>query len=192
MMNKKRLRLATLLFAMTFLVGAAFAATNGALVFGGTVRINSVGIVEEARLEFVSTRIMCVGQATSSIVEDSGRQFLTFETVLNYYPNAAWPTVMSQVEFEIQNTGNVPVELFDFEYLLEGGQMFDITVFGTAANSINLLIPTTQPRTVSMTIAPGEVVSGQMLYNPLLSVPQGDFTEVVFNQRFALNYRVAR
>jgi len=189
-MNKSSLKVVSLLFALTFVVGAAFAATNGTLVFGGTVRINNVSVVQEARLEFASTRIMCVGRATSEIVEDSGRQFLAFETVIDFCPTRAWPTVMSQVDFEIRNTGNSPVEFFGFDYALEGGQRFDIMVT-RGSQTLRLELPSDGSTLERMIIAPGETVSGRLLYNPLLSVPQGTFTEVVFNQRIAMNYQLA-
>jgi len=86
-MKQKRLKLAVLVFALTFIVGTAFAATNGMLAFGGTVRINNVGVVEEARLEFISAYIGIVfGLANVEIVTIDGRQHLTYETTIDFVP----------------------------------------------------------------------------------------------------------
>jgi len=57
MKTKKNLKLAVVLFAMIFTVGAAFAANKGMLAFGGTVSISSAGTIDEARLEFTRARV---------------------------------------------------------------------------------------------------------------------------------------
>ena len=117
--GKKRIKLAVVLFAMIFVVGAAFAATNGMLAFGGVVRINAVDRV--ARLEFtfaeplwhqhwgVFTALAEVGDhfGTGSVnvlrfyfeVEDRDR-------FLNEVGGIA-------VHFNFKNTGDVPVRLVD-------------------------------------------------------------------------------
>jgi len=108
MKTKKNLKLAVVLFAMIFAIGAAFAATNGILAFGGTVRINSVQTVNEPMLEFNDwIRIFalpeddisihcpwigtpeCVGcsrpnafnyfEGSARIIEENGRQKLAFD-----------------------------------------------------------------------------------------------------------------
>ena len=197
-MKQKNLKLAVLLFALTFAVGAAFAATNGMLAFGGTVRINNVVAVEEARLEFTSTRINCAfGQASSEIVVIEGRQHLTYETVIDFNPNYDFPTVMSQVDFTIQNTGNVPVEFLHFEYDIALGQLVDVTLTDNQGQHLHMVMPTssTHPQSGSLIIEPGASVTGQLLFNPLASIPgpfPSDFEELMFNHNFSLAYQQFR
>jgi len=154
MKTKKNLKLAIVLFAMIFAVGAAFAATNGMLAFGGTVRINSTSTVNEAMLEFDSwTRIFAYPQirihhcpwlgtpecqcslgppppnafnyfeGSARIIEENGRQKLAFdidildiEALLGLWPWGIPEDEILGFSFSFQNTGSVPVRLFDFEY----------------------------------------------------------------------------
>jgi len=140
MKTKKNLKLAIVLFAMIFTVGAAFAATNGMLAFGGTVRINSVGTVARANLEFTHA-LIGLSNADSShqsrfdaearIVEENGRQKIAFDVnVLDLedllrpvhlhgwtgtQPMIAelWPTIF--VDFEFTNVGITPIKISGIE-----------------------------------------------------------------------------
>ena len=188
MKTKRRLTLVVLLFVTTLLVGAAFASANGSLFFNGTVRINNVHTVQEARLEFTSARIFCIGQATAAITADNA---LTFSTTLNFHPDHAWPTVMSQIDFQVENTGNVAVEILNFDYHFDGNQIFGVTLWGENGH-VGYSIPSDIPIALNLIVEPGEVISGRILYNPLISVPVGDFETVVLGSRFALNYQQAR
>ena len=123
------LRIAVLVFALTFAVGAAFAATNGMLAFGGTVRINSaVGNPDPVvSLEFVSTNASVSPNfrehmtAASQIVTDAdGNQMLNFdinildlEAVLPQ-PGATGIVTPAMTSFGVRNTGDVPVRLIRF------------------------------------------------------------------------------
>ena len=118
MKTKKNLKLVVLLFVMTFTVGAAFAATNGMLAFGGTVRINSVVSADEARLEIISVSNApwdeSIVTVESAIVNTGGRQRLRFDAVIHdferfYYGHIDDPTYF--VNFTVENTGNVPVRI---------------------------------------------------------------------------------
>jgi len=195
-MKQKRLKLAILLFAMTFIVGTAFAATNGMLAFGGTVRINNVTPVGDARLEFINSSIRCLGPAYTEIVVIDGRQHLTYSTTIDFCRTFAFPTVMSQVDFEIQNTGDVPVELLQFTYSLALGQMVEVTIWDEHGQRLNAVMPSyNHPASGSMIIQPGAVVTGKLIYNPLTSVMSGPFPEdfevLMFEHNFALDYRLA-
>jgi len=198
MKRKKRLKLGVLLFSLTFFVSTVFAATSGAIVFGGTVRINSVHTVQEVRLEFASASISCgFGRAHVDIVEDGGRQLLSFGTSIEYCPTFVWPAVMSHVDFEVRNTGNVPVEIYNFDYFLEGGQQMSISMGSSLSSTqfVDLWVPLldNRPPVMRMTIEPGEVVRGILTFNPLATnVDISDGGEFVFNHRVALNYRQAR
>ena len=122
MKTKKNLKLAIVLFAMIFAVGAAFAATNGILAFGGIVRINNVTNADVIRLEFVDVThapwdesILTV--ETSIQNTETGRKRLQFDIEINdiqeFFNNQS-----SIVNFTIQNTGSVPVRIIgthDFE-----------------------------------------------------------------------------
>ena len=108
--GKKRLKVAVLMFAMLFVVGTAFAATNGMLVFGGTVRINNAGSTN-ARLEFSHADM------SWKTVEDWGSMWagcaglgtmqfgLTVENTTQFLNDASFTTI----PFSFRNTGNVPV-----------------------------------------------------------------------------------
>jgi len=130
--GKKRLKIAALLFAMMFVVGTAFAATNGMLAFGGTVRINSVGTVEKALLEFVdvNTRnsIMIFSGNSADIqgliatnaelvTNEFGQNVLSFDVNLNLEIAEAFVSPKSEIFFQtdinfiVENTGNVPIRL---------------------------------------------------------------------------------
>ena len=194
-MKQKRLKLAVLLFALTFVVGAAFAATNGMLVFGGTVRINSVGVVEDVRLEFTHASISCAfGQASSEIVVVDGRQHLTYESIIDYCPTFYWPDVMSQVDFQIRNTGNVPVEFLQFTYDMGLNQFVEIFLQDDYNQSLHAVLPTlhNHPQSGSMIIQPGAIVTGQILFSTLSGPFPSDFTEIVFSHSFSLAYQSVR
>jgi len=201
MKSKKNLKLAAVLFAMIFVVGAAFAATNGVLAFGGTVRINNVAVIEDARLEFISTSIQCnYGLATSEIITgENGRQFLTFETVIDFCPTLDWPTAISHLNFTIQNTGNVPVR---FENLLVGsfGFEMDVAIFNEedVENSLFYTLSYSPGHPISTFVSdeiimPGQILQGQLYYFPLnvnLGLPD-DFEQIVRRNSFELSYTAA-
>jgi len=198
-MKQKRLKLAVLLFALTFVTGAAFAATNGMLAFGGTVRILSVGVVEEARLEFVSANMsVAFGPGSAEIVVIDGIQHLTYEMTIDFCPTASWPTVLNQVDFEIQNTGNVPVEFLQFNYDIALGQHVFVILTDNYGQHLHADMPTVagHPQSGSMIIEPGAIVTGQVLFNPLSSVESGpfpsDFEELLFTHSFSLAYQQVR
>jgi len=128
MRNKKGLKIAVLVFALAFTVGAAFAATNGMLAFGGTVRINSAAVNPNPvmRLEFVSTSASVPHvasqpymTATSEIVVDeSGKQALSFNLDItdgSVIPTGPLARTLLRVDFTVANTGDVPVNLVNFE-----------------------------------------------------------------------------
>ena len=81
----KKLKIAALVFALTFIVGAAFAATNGVLAFGGTVRINSAAAAD-MRMDIIYTSIEggCIhnepcSSFTYEIITENGRTFISFD-----------------------------------------------------------------------------------------------------------------
>ena len=199
-MTNKRLKLVTLLFALTFLVGAAFAATNGVLVFGGTVRVNSVDMPQEARLEFISAggpAVVHFGSLTYEIVEDAGRQLLNFDMVVNWPISAPpYPHMPGEISigFEVKNTGNVPIELVGFD-IVEGRPFYTIWLQQIIENRLNLFyFPDSQTPNQNMTIAPGEVIIGALHPWPRYfsaEIPD-EFNELTFTASVALNYRQAR
>ena len=197
-MKQKRVKLAVLLFALTFVVGTAFAATNGMLAFGGTVRINNVATVEGAQLIFTSTNIRCFfGEASSEIVVIDGRQHLTYETTIDFCPTVSWPAVMSQVDFEIRNTGNVPVEFLRFTHDLAIGQLVDVLLTDNQGQRFHAVMSSMPPNYQSgtMIIQPGATVTGRLLFNPLASIPgpfPSDFEQLMFDHSFALSYQQHR
>jgi len=201
-MSKKGLKLTCLLFAMTFLAGAAFAATNGTLVFGGTVRINNVLNPQVARLEFVSVETWNAPGRTAEIVEVNGRKLLDFEIAANWPPRTpgySEPTAPPPpIFFEIQNTGTVPVELTGFN-VAEGRPFFDITIFRQRAdggvNEQFAFSPWNQMQNDQLVvIAPGEVLIGTIDYwaTAFQSEFPAEFDELVFTASVALNYQYAR
>jgi len=115
--RKKHLRLGMLLFAAMFLVGAAFAATNGMLVFGGTVRINNVATTDVVRLEINQLSKVSWNEAIVSLrtsVGDSNgvpNQVLNFDFTVNDPARFISETQALPFGFGFQNTGNVPVRL---------------------------------------------------------------------------------
>ena len=197
-MNQKKLKLAVLVFALTFVMGTAFAATNGMLAFGGTVRINSVNTSETARLEFMSASILCsFGNATSAIVVgEGGIQHLTYETVIDFCPTFDWPDVMSQVDFSIRNTGSVPVR-FESNLLGNFTHHVEVYIHGIVDDEAVLFYSlVSSPNSPISTYAsgefiqPGQVLEGYLLFNPLnvnLGIPD-DFDELIRRNSFSLAY----
>jgi len=114
-MSKNYLRFAVMLFATTLLVGAVFAATNGVLVFGGTVRINNAIVAEEVMLEFANLSYVSwdesVLRATGSIADTNNvrNQRLQFDIEIRDIARFSSQVQTPVLEFEIRNTGNVPV-----------------------------------------------------------------------------------
>lgn len=129
------LRIAVLVFALTFAVGAAFAATNGMLAFGGTVRINSAGGNPDPimRLDFLGTSTFVTPayreyiEANAEVVIDAnGNQVLTFDVNILNFDGLTFPTPGQtppplfnstnpvRVTFGLQNTGDVPVRVGRF------------------------------------------------------------------------------
>jgi len=110
-MKQKRLKIAILVFALTFVVGAAFAATNGVLAFGGTVRINNVAITDYARLEVVVSEGGRVAENASARLiasegETPGSLWIDFEiTDPVAFRNGGWQLGLTA---PMVNTGNAP------------------------------------------------------------------------------------
>ena len=131
MKSKKSLRIAVVLFTMVFAVGAAFAATNGMLAFGGTVRINTatVGPDPVMSLEFVRVNGVSAPEvfrpyvtATADIiVNNDDRQTLSFDIDIPYAGNIDFaaqstpgnpvPNNLVTISFTVANTGDTPVRL---------------------------------------------------------------------------------
>ena len=171
-MSKRSLKISILLFAMAFIVGAAFAATNGVLTFGGTVRINNAGTTPppEMGIEFVNVANPTVNpiiqnylNATASIVlTEDGTQTLNFD--INIDDLSRIPTggaSLARINFTIANTGNVPVRLqqitnnsadrlsaIPFQVMLDQHG----TVFGTAFLN--------NPRHIGRVLQPGQTLGG--------------------------------
>ena len=195
----KKIKLASLLFALIFCVGTAFAATNGILIFGGTVRINNAS-VERAQLEFISTSIRCsFGVASSEIVVQNGVQNLTYETVIDFCPTFYWPAVLSQVDFRVQNTGTVPIRL-EREQLGNFTHHVEVTLHGTVDGEqvlfYNLFVAPNSPVSAYVTdrlIQPGQILEGQILFNPLVvngGIPS-EFEQIIRRNSFNLFYTSA-
>jgi len=143
-MNKK-LKLAVLLFALTFVAGAAFAATNDMLVFGGTVRINSAtSVPTDMRMEFIrvnaSPSCICISQQSCmsldyELITEGGRKFILFDFVPgisdermpspppppgNPMMPEPIPTCVYTISFTIQNTGTVPIRFLGADRIETG------------------------------------------------------------------------
>jgi len=134
----KKLKLAILLFALIFIVGAAFAATNGVLVFGGTVRINSATTVPgDMRLEFVSVGTYLeppnekLNLTYEIISTEEGRKFLSFDIHFSVSDMSSWVLAGSRspIWVEIKNTGAVPVRFLGFDFTESDNSYMNIVVF---------------------------------------------------------------
>jgi len=201
MKNKKSLKIAVLVFALTFAVGAAFAATSGMLAFGGTVRINSttVGPDPVLSVEFVSAEARVnppslspsVLEASAEVVVNAdGRQTLSFD--LNFPDGLRVPTTGTPVfiEFTLENTGdtaalitgiqqtggpgfNVLGQTYDF--ILEPGQRTD-RVMSLSATDLRQYLGTytnTTPSTPNIFVN----ISFNLNYMPA-PIPPGDAPSV--------------
>ena len=165
MKSKKSLKIAILLFIMTFAIGAAFAATNGLLAFGGTVRINTATVNPSGlRVEIVdvTSRVNFPDYFALSVetVENAeGRQTIAFDLEIfdtSKIPNPvdlpqnAGITFANMVLY-IQNTGDVPARLdLPTNVLPEGAEFGIETIFTFSRNGSGLFRPT---------LAPGETVN---------------------------------
>jgi len=135
-MNKK-LKLALLLFALTFIVGTAFAATNGVLAFGGTVRINSATTIPtDMRMDFIFAEAtnscihstQCTNIRHYEIITENDRTFISFDLVVeekcgsNFHRERLTASRCTGIEFTyvIENTGNVPVRSLEVNRIDEG------------------------------------------------------------------------
>ncbi|MCL2422272.1 MAG: hypothetical protein FWD03_10480, partial [Defluviitaleaceae bacterium] len=176
--NKRRLKLVTLLFVLSLLSSSAFAATNGMLTFGGTVRINHVAVIaDEMRLEFIntSTRWVSSGDAevrVSSDIADTARQGIIFDIqFINVTPGDF--DTRAEVYFQFENTGTVPVRLLDFDEAVNGPQLDFQLQGGFGIGSV---------------VAPGQIVDGFVV------VGVGDFPvsedAVNYTYQFALSYEM--
>ena len=171
MKNKKSLRIAVVLFVMVFAVGAAFAATNGMLAFGGTVRINTATVTPgELRLEMVETRVNHRNAqdyltATSQIVYTSeGLQTLSFD--LEIFDTSRLPanqgTPLLTIDVQIRNTGDVPARIINYR---PTDEMMD-EIFG------RLFTFSGRGSTVGTIVEPGEEIS--LTLNLMKSGAQSD------------------
>jgi len=123
--NKKSIKLAVLLFAMVFTVGAAFAATNGVLTFGGTVRIRGMEPepvlmrVEFTHVDAHSHHDWHVGEIWAYIFDNTVNTGMGHYNALRYNIDIHEPALFLQgwnfppIYFEFENTGTVPVRLLD-------------------------------------------------------------------------------
>jgi len=187
MKAKKRLKLIVLLFAMTLLVGTAFASANGALIFNGTVRINNVHTVQEARLEFISASINGPSRDTVSI---TAHNVLTYDiSVTNIYnapPDINWGGEIFSIEFQIENTGNVPVEFTGLSSLLDNWHHFGVDLWNQRIERIHF---STIDSPTGIIILPGEILNGSIWYSPIVSSPGQGLEPIVRSYSFALNYQ---
>ena len=192
----KKLKIAILLFALTFIVGAAFAATNGVLVFGGTVRINSTTTVpDNMRLEFIYAQRASeshwildpdIIQLEYELIQgEDGRKFLSFDlTVLDsaaLLANRPYTALGAAIRFRIQNTGNVPVRLTGFHW----GSTRPVPGIGVSmpgTNSFNV------PSRLGYTFQPGQVSNGDISFSySFLDLFNSPY-EYTFNYRIELRY----
>jgi len=185
--SKKYLQFAVLLFATTLLVGTVFAITNGVMVFGGTVRINSVPIIPDPimRLEmtytsaWVSTNFSETIRGNSEIVlDENGRQTLVFnieilDSATVYYQWGA------AIELHLENTGDLSVVITEFE------SDSNISHWGVGSIDSPLIRP-------GLVLQPDEVIHGT------LTIDVGHVLELyrqtgedTFNLRFTLAYEQA-
>ena len=202
-MKRKSLKMAILLFAMVFLVGAAFAATNGVLTFGGTVRINNSGVTPppEMGIEFVSVANPSVFpgvrdylNATAAIVvNEDGVRTLNFDIdieEINRIPRSGIGSTNTVIiNFAIANTGNVPTRLrhitsnvnvpvVPFKITLaEHGQVFNVSTMNN-------------PRQINRVLQPNQQLTGRIdlcaiCLHRFLDIYPGDNTDGVFS--FSLN-----
>ena len=158
--GRKRIKLAVLLFAMIFAVGAAFAATNGVLTFGGTVRIAGMS-PQDVRLEFNhadSHRYFYGVETWATIYDNSG---MGHNNALRYGIHLHDPAIFLEgwyiphVGFTFVNTGSVPVRLVD----VSGG---------SSATNITLFLPNGSVFSIeevlwqNAVLYPGEVMGGMI------------------------------
>ena len=124
MKARKNLKIAVLLFAMVFAVGAAFAVTNGMLAFGGTVRINTSPVTVEplVELSFVDVSVMrnetmdAVREVNVELVNDgNGRQTMHFDIDVFDFTNLPHAGVIAGINFAIENHSDVPVRFLSYE-----------------------------------------------------------------------------
>ena len=199
-MNAK-LKLITLLFALTFVVGAAFAATNGVLVFGGTVRINSTTAPTNMRMDFIFAEAtngcihneQCMNIRHYEIITENGSSFISFD--LSVDRRCGWdfrerltPPRCTGIEFVyvIENTGNVPVRSLEVNRVDEADFHVGLTLVRQTAGE------GTQPW-ADPVIRPGQRMTGRVTFDPevfhgyLLS--QNSYT---FNVRVEIPYTLAQ
>jgi len=122
MRNKKSLKLALLAFVIIFITGTAFAATNGILTFGGTVRINSVVQPAHARLE-ASNTIWGAGPGVRVSLAEShhAQSSLGFNVNIDVYDFRVTEADISfrdmvNIQQTITNVGTAPARLTSFTY----------------------------------------------------------------------------
>jgi len=154
--GKKRLKIAALLFAMMFVVGTAFAATNGMLAFGGTVRINNVESAY-ARLEFNGIDMSWEfredwGSVWASPSADVFKFGVSIYDANEFINNVSF----TDIPFSFQNTGNVPVNFTAIGGMTSHGS--DLPLFLRDPNTGTYL--TIFDLWMLETIYPGQVVTG--------------------------------
>ena len=126
MKGRRNLKIAVLLFVMVFAVGVAFAATNGMLAFGGTVRINSIADSEVLRLEFTDLSavpwdesILDVSVQFANLLHpgaiDTGYKRLWLNVEVFDVIELSNQIQAPVVEFTIKNTGTVPARFIDID-----------------------------------------------------------------------------
>jgi len=194
MKKKTSLKIAVLVFALTFAVGVAFAATNGMLVFGGTVRINSAAVSsDDVRLEFIAVNISLsqysfpLVEGSSRIVEGSNRQkiefdinFLDLETLMRTGSVGRYSLLGHdiQVNFVFQNTGTVPVRIIGFDHDIDAPPVSLVVrtgLFDVAGNALGqsvihlperheLVPPSSLPTPIGGIVLPGQSVHGHLTY----------------------------
>jgi len=188
MRNKKGLKLAILLFAMAFAVGTAFAATNGMLVFGGTVRINSSTVVaDDIELSFASVAIRhchishlstqhVLRTNAAIVIDENGRQTLDFDIEFFDGNNISPPVhSLARMDFVIENTGSAPARLLQvtqtpnphmFIVSIESNEYFYDEFSGQyvrVRNSVSGRIGPSWRPDMNIVLQPGETLNGEIM-----------------------------
>jgi len=190
MKNRRNLKIATLLFALTFVVGTAFAATNGMLAFGGTVRINSAAVTPDpiVRLEMTYTSVWVSSIFADSfrgsseiILDENGHQTLSFDIELLdptiiYRPGLGNLVPGAQLNLHLRNTGDVPVIITEFE---------NNSHWGIGSIDSPLIRP-------GVVLEPGQFIQGSISVNSnRLMQLYRETGELSFNSNFVLLYEQA-
>jgi len=201
--SKKSIKLAVLLFAMIFVVGAAFAATNGMLTFGGTVRIANTTVTPvNASLEFTQSysnfdhlsHVLGISSTIhmSNYQDTWRRDTLNFEfdvrdpVAFMHYAQAIYNN--GTVRFQFRNTGDVPVRLLGME-----GTDFDLYLLRLLNFTTSEWFMHGDYSWQNSVIHPGEAWAGSFSLCPsVVEYNMFNDYEVSFVSNFRLLYEVAQ